>query len=53
MRGSLSERRFQIVEKTWKTLDRLNLGQVNIRDLKACFNAAGHPDVVEGRSSAI
>lgn len=49
MRGSLTGVRLSVVEQAWRSLDSSHLGQVDLRDLFARYDASGDPSVQDGR----
>lgn len=52
MRGQLAGVRLEAVERAWRSLDRQNLNQVDIRDILAQYNPNGDPSVQDGRHTA-
>ena len=44
----LNEKRLQIVEEAFTSLDEKQADSVNLEDIKLKFNASGHPDVIKG-----
>lgn len=51
LRGDLNDRRRGIVEKVFKALDVDGSGYLTTEDMRAHFNAKGHPEVQAGRAT--
>lgn len=51
IRGPMTERRKLIVVKAFRKADANGDGMATVHDLQVKFNAAAHPDVVQGRLS--
>lgn len=52
LRVELNEFRRDLLERVFIILDTNDDGLVDIKDLKASFNASRHPDVMQGKKSA-
>ena len=48
----MNENRKDTVERIFIILDQDNDGLIDVRELKACYNAKRHPDVMQGKRSA-
>ena len=51
LRGELNEFRRGIIEKAFRKIDKDGSGEIDIEDIKDLYNAAKHPDVVQGRKN--
>jgi len=47
LRGNLNPRRIAIVRAAFRRMDRDANGFVDMTDIQRCFNAQGHPDVIQ------
>lgn len=52
VRGTLNDRRCQIVLQAFEILDNDKSGFVELNDIEAKYDASKHPDVISGKSSA-
>ena len=51
IRGELNDFRTGLVEKAFRKIDKDNSGMIEIDDIKDTYNAAKHPDVIQGRKT--
>lgn len=51
LRGTLNERRKNLVFMAFKVLDKTGDGIVDIQDLIGRYDASGHPDVLSGKKT--
>jgi Ca2+-binding EF-hand superfamily protein len=52
LRGDLSLRRLGLVKQAFKKLDKTRDGVITIDDLRECYDASSHPDVVSRKLTA-
>jgi len=51
IRGELNDFRQGLVEKAFRKIDKDNSGYLDINDIKDTYNAAKHPDVIQGKKT--
>lgn len=51
LRGDLNQKRMELVQQAFRKLDKDNSGQLDIRDLRGCYNASKHPDVLSNKKT--
>jgi len=51
VRGEMNQFRKNICMKAFKVLDKDGSGKIDINDIKHCYNAKKHPDVIAGKKT--
>lgn len=51
IRGELNDFRTGIVEKAFRKIDKDGSGFIELEDIKDMYNAAKHPEVIQGRKT--